>query len=142
MYRHGGDLNRYHELTTEVIERFKSEESAERLSGVVKACLLAEPTVENLSGLVELADRAWDLDPNAPAQVAKALAAYWSEDFEDAIRWAHQCGNDDRQALCVLALANAGVRSSRIGSPAGGTLAARKRQVPHSGVTQTPGSRA
>jgi tetratricopeptide (TPR) repeat protein len=108
MYRHSGDLNRYHELTTEIIERIRSEESAERLGGVVKACLLAEPSVENLSGLIEMADRALQLDPNhASAKIAKALAAYWSEDFEDAIRWAHQCGDDDRQALCVLALANA-----------------------------------
>ena len=30
-----------------------------------------------------------------------------AKDFEDAIHWAHQCGDDDRQALCVLALANA-----------------------------------
>jgi tetratricopeptide (TPR) repeat protein len=108
MYRLSGDLNRYRELTTEIIDRFKSEESAERLSGVVKACLLAEPSIENLSGLVEMADRAVQFDPNnASAQIAKALAAYWSQDFEDANRWAHRCGDDNRQASCVLALANA-----------------------------------
>jgi tetratricopeptide (TPR) repeat protein len=108
LYRQSGDLDRYHQLTMEIIERFETEESAERLGGLVKACLLAEPTVENLSKLIEMADRAVQLDPNnTSAQLAMAFAAYRSKDFEGAIQWARKCAADDRQALCVLALANA-----------------------------------
>jgi tetratricopeptide (TPR) repeat protein len=108
MYRQSGDLKAYHELVTEIIERCEQEDSTERLGRLAKACLLAKPTAENLPKLIEMADRVLQLDPhNTSAHVAKALAAYWSNDFDGAIHWAQKCGDDSRQALCVRALAYA-----------------------------------
>ncbi len=108
MYRQAQDYESYNDLANEIMDRFENEDSAERLGRLAKACLLAEPTPENRPGLVEMADRALKLHPDNPsAQVAKALAAYWSDDFEDAVRWSQKCSGDNRQALCVWALAHA-----------------------------------
>ncbi len=108
MYYHSGELGGYHQLSGEIIERFGKTNSALRTSRLARACLLAEPPPANWPGLTEMVNRAVDLDPaSSSAQVAKALAEYRKGHFADAIEWAKKCGDDNRQALGVLALTHA-----------------------------------
>ena len=108
MYRQAKDDKSYHDLIAEIVDRFERDDSAERLGRLAKTCLLAEPTAENRPGLIDMADRALKLDPHNPsALVAKALAAFWNDQLEDAIQWARKYEKENYQALCVIALAHA-----------------------------------
>lgn len=120
LYHHSGDMDHYRQLAADVIERdvaaevfehieqITDESPAERVGHITKAYLLSEPSDETLAGLSEMADRATQLDSKAVSpKIAKALVAYWKNDFDEASEWADKCGNENSQAICVLGLVHA-----------------------------------
>jgi tetratricopeptide (TPR) repeat protein len=121
MYCHCGEWDRYHALTAEIIERFGNKDARGNIDydGVItvpindlniftRACLLAEPTQENLPGIERMVNRGLELQPDRTlSKLAKALWEYRKGDPQTAIDWAQTCPAGDRLVAVIKALAYA-----------------------------------
>ena len=98
LYAYNGQLDRFHQLCSNLVERFAETNTPDVAEKVAKSCVIAPPQEANLLAAGKLADKALTLDPNywngtlIPwAQCTKALVECRSGNERSAIEWAQRC---------------------------------------------------